>query len=223
MKTTLGTVAGAGAVALTSLVGLASPAAAKELESVTIHGPGLAQPVVLSTGDNGTVLDNAGRPVDLKEQLYADVVMGDTTVVDLTTERPTDELGPDYSVAWRLSGVTTAYEQELYPFAAGGPLVHIYLDEFGMWYRVQASVLSTLADLGVIAADSSGPKAPTSGAPAKKAAAAMPPAPTAAMTTGDPVWPAVAAGVGGGLAGVAGALVVHRARARRRREATIPL
>jgi hypothetical protein len=225
LKTSLGAVAGFGVVALMSVVGLAGPAAAKGLESVTIDGPGLAEPVVLSTRDSGTVLvDDAGRPVNLDAQLYADVVMGDTTAVDLMTEAPTDDLGPPYAVAWRLHGVTSPYEQELYPFADGGPLVQIYLDELGMWYRVPDSVVGTLADLGVIAADRSGPKAATSGAPAKKAAAATPPARAVAAPTGDPVWPAAAAGVGGGLAlaGLGVALAIRRARARGRLVAPIP-
>ncbi|HZA77002.1 MAG TPA: hypothetical protein VE623_11515 [Acidimicrobiales bacterium] len=219
------TAVGVCTVSLAGAVGLAAPAAAKGLESVTIDGPGLAQAVVLSTRDDGTALvDDAGRPVNLETQLYADVVMGDTTAVDLMTEPPTDDHGPAYSVTWRLD-ITTPYEQQLYPFAAGGPLVQIYLDEFAMWYRVPDGVLGTLADLGVIAADGSGPKATTSGAPAKKAAAATPPAPAAAAPTGHPVWPTVAAGAGGGLAlvGVGGALVIGRVRARRRRMAPIPL
>jgi hypothetical protein len=222
--TTTSIAGGTVAAALVGALALAGPAQAKGIDSVTLDGPGLAGPVVLSTSGNGTTLvDHRDRSVSLIDELDPWVVMGGTPV-DLLPEAPTRDLGPAYTATWRMFGVTTPVEQDVYPFAAGGPLVHIPAEPIwdyntrDTWYRVPDTTLATLADVGVIAATES-----RSG----RSYAVMDRTTTpSSPSSGDPAWPeaiagAVAAAV---LAGVAGATVVRRRRARRRqRVAPVPL
>jgi hypothetical protein len=220
---TMSTAAGAAAVAMASMVGLPAPAGAKGVESVVLDGPGLAEPVVLSTDDKGVgLLDDAGHPVKLVDELNPWAVM-DQTTPGLAPEAPTKDLGPPYSVTWRMYGATTPVEQDLYPFAAGGPLVHIPAepiwdyDTRDRWYRVPDTLLGTLADVGVIAPDGSGPKVPEAVVPAKAPS-------TAPVEAGDSLWPEVVAGLGTAVAAVGTAFVVRSRRARRReRVAPVPL
>jgi hypothetical protein len=221
---TMSIAGGTVAAALVAALALAGPAWAKGIESVTLDGPGLAGPVVLSTSGNGTTLvEHRDLPVSLVDELDPWVVMGGTPT-DLMPEAPTGDLGPAYSATWRMHGSTSPVEQDVYPFAAGGPLVHIPAepiwdyDTRDTWYRVPDATLATLADIGVIAATES--RSGRSYAVIDRTTTPSSPA------SGDPAWPeaiagAVAAAV---LAGVAGATVVRRRRARRReRVAPVPL
>jgi hypothetical protein len=221
---TMSTAAAPATVALALVVALAGPAQAKGIDSVTLEGPGLAGPIVLSTSGNGTTLvDEQDRPVSLADELDPWVVVGGAQV-DLMPEAPTRDLGPAYLATWRMGGFTSRVEQDVYPFAAGGPLVHIPAepiwdyDTRDTWYRVPDATLATLADVGVIAATES--RSGRSYAVIHRTTTPSSPA------AGAPAWPeAIAAAAAAAvLAGAAGATVVRRRRARRRdRVAPVPL
>ena len=210
---------------VTGVVGLATPAIGKGIESMAIDGPGLAEPVVLqSEGTKGavTLLDDAGRPVDLVDELNPWAVMGDPSV-ELMRGVPVPDLGPAYEVSWRMYGATSRVEQVLYPFAGGGPLIHIPAepiwdyDTRDTWYRVPDTVLETLTDLGVIAATDS-----HSG----RSYAVIGRTATTSSASGDSPWPVAVIGATAAmaLASVGGAVAFRRSRARRReRVAPVPL
>lgn len=219
--------AAAAAATTLLLLLLAPPAGAKGIESVAIDGPGLAEPVELSTdppaGDGAVgggiaVYDDAGREVGLIDELNPWVAMGEP-VSPQQPDAPTADLGPAYSVTWRVYGLTSPIEQDLYPFAAGGPLVHISAEQTrgyrtdDTWYRAPASVLTILAEVKVIAGDASGPLPPEPTSPA-----AGPRGPSGATSE----WPrTVVAGAASAAAAVlvAGGLPIAIRRARRRRSA----
>ncbi len=215
------------AVIVASVVLLAPPAFGKGIESASIDGPGLAEPVKLSTepsdpnGVEGIALfDDAGREVGLVDELNPWVAVGDRTP-QVLPDAPTLDLGPAYVVSWRFNGMTTPVEQDLYPFAAGGPLVHFSAYEtrgYGtsdVWYRAPDSVLTTLADIGVIAGDRSGP---LSQEQPVTAASASP------GSSSGRSWPAVVVGsiAAAGLAGLGGVVAVRRSGSRRRMAPTSP-
>ncbi len=95
---------------------------------------------------------------------------------------PAGELGPKLIVTWHVPNgtpVADAVRQDLYPYAAGGPVTYTepgqpFLQSehtHGGWFRAPASFLSTLTGLGV---PSSPPLPPPPTAPALGLALAQP-------------------------------------------------
>jgi hypothetical protein len=212
---TMSTAAGAVTLALAVVLALAGPAAAKGIESATISGPGLDEPVELGGG-------NVGKLPDLTA--FWVVMPGQPETPTLADQAPTKQLGPRYTITWRLmtdADETTAIRQDLYPHAVGGPVVHTAAGQpifdattVGGWYEAPVALRDRLSALGVL---------PASATPADGSSAATPqgaPAPS----SGGPPWPALIVVVTGttALAGVGAALAVRRAR-RRERVAPVPL
>jgi hypothetical protein len=201
---TMSMAAAPAAVALALVVALAGPAQAKGIQSATITGPGLDEPIDFSPphGDGGDL-------AALTE--VWDAMPGQPQTPALMDEAPTGQLGPQYRITWRfLAGPdeVTAIRQDLYPYADGGPLVHTpagqpIFDQStpGGWREASVALRDRLRALGVPEAGDI-------------------PAPSA----GGSRWPAmftVAAAVVA-LVGVAGTVAVRRAR-RRERVAPVPL
>jgi hypothetical protein len=195
--------AGAAAVALALVLALAGPAQAKGIQSATITGPGLDEPIDFSPPD--------GDGGDLAALTAVwEAMPGQPQTPALMDQAPTGELGPRYRITWRLMtgpDDVTAIRQDLYPYADNGPLVHTPAGQpiFGQstpggWREAPAALRDRLRALGV----------PEAGAVPATSAGGFP-------------WPAVftVATAVVALAGVA-AVAIRRAR-RRERVAPVPL
>jgi len=211
--------AGACALASVGAVAFAGSASAKGIQSATITGPGLDDPIDLPPSEG-----NRGRLSAL--MAVWDVMPGQPQPPGLTEQAPTAQLGPRYTVTWRLMtgpDQTTAIRQDVYPDAAGGPLVHTAAGQpifdgatVGGWYEAPSGLRDMLRVLGVPPA---GATTAARSSPGTRGAAAAP-------SSDDPPWPAVMIGAAGAvaLAGVGGTVAIRTRRARRReRVAPAPL
>ena len=198
MRTTLATLAGA-----LALVVLAQPAIAKGATGGTLAGDGVPHPITLGieiTGPDGLV-ELTG--------LYAAVFgSSDDSLVDLP---PTGALGRHLIITWTLEPGPPV-RQDLYPDAAGGPLVYtkpgspVLVSDVtrGGWYRA-AITLRTVLDQ-VIARG-------TAAAPVTAAVTPL----TTAIAHSDRArpWPVVP--IAGAGAVVSASVITARARRRRMR------
>jgi hypothetical protein len=184
---------------------LAGPAWAKGLQSATITGPGLEQPIDVADPDNSKLPALTG---------FWEVMPGQPAPPGLVEQAPTKQRGPRYRLTWRLmtdADDTIAIRQDLYPHAVGGPLVHTAAGQPifdaatpGGWYAAPLTLRDMLQSLGV----------PPAGSP---------PAPAAPSSDDSPGRIAIIVAAGAvGLASVGGAVAVRRAR-RRERVAPVPL
>lgn len=145
-----------GTAVLGLVVGLlAAPAAAKGPVGATIDGDGLVAPIEHSTAGGSKLTDLTGV------YLITSRVGG----IELTTDPPTGDLGPELVVTWDMGSYTdedgTVHDenlirQEVYPYAAGGPLVHTEADQGfyasgtgGGWYAARGALTSMLRSLGI--------------------------------------------------------------------------
>jgi hypothetical protein len=210
---------GVGAAAVAAVViGLAGPASAKGIQSATITGPGIDDPIDVSPpdGDGDRLSTLTG---------FWEVMPGQPSPPTFTDEAPPGRLGPRYTITWRLMtgpDETTVIRQDVYPNAEAGPMVHTAAGQpifdtttVGGWYAAPFGLRDLLSSLGVPGADA----APA----AAKSSAASPQAARAPSSHGSP-WAAVILAATGtaALASLGGALAVRRAR-RRERVAPIPL
>jgi hypothetical protein len=204
----LTSLAAGAAIAVT--VALATPALAKGTTQASITGPGLARPVTVSVAAGSEALPGQGDALSsLADQTGLFTVLfgpsiGDIHMPDepsrLRTPPAAATLGPKYTVTYTVPGITHApgqasdqIRQDLYPRAAGGPVIYTLPGQQGFgqplqatgWLRGTPRLTATLTRLGV-PAGSSLPSAPGSAAsvPAAPAAGAAPkPSDTAA-----PAW-----------------------------------
>jgi hypothetical protein len=210
--------AGACAVALAGTVALAGPASAKGIQSATISGPGLDHPIDVTppNGDGGRLSSVTG---------FWDVMPGQPRPPTFTDEAPPGQLGPRYTITWRLMtgpNETTAIRQEIYPYAEAGPLVHTGSGQpvfdattDGGWYAAPFVLRDALQELGV----------PVAGAASAEPPPANTPAARAPSSDDDPslaVMLGAAAGLAAAGVGVGFAIRARRAR-RRERVAPVPL
>ena len=154
--------AGIGIAAVT----LATPAFAKGPTKARITGPGLVHPIVLSgAGERG----QPGRLAALAEQTnFFTALFGAGGTVPgptrLRTPPPKASLGPRYTIIYTVPGVTPQpgeqigrIRQDLYPRAAGGPIIYTLPGQRGFgqpllvtgWLRGSRQLIRTLAELGV--------------------------------------------------------------------------
>ncbi len=147
-------------------VTLATPAFAKGPTQARITGPGLIHPIVLSgAGEPG----QPGRLAALAEQTNFFTALfgaGGTlpAPIRLRTPPPKASLGPRYTVIYTVPGVTPQpgeqfgrIRQDLYPRAAGGPIIYTRPGQRGFgqpllvtgWLRGSRQLIRTLAELGV--------------------------------------------------------------------------
>jgi hypothetical protein len=210
--------AGACAVALAGAVASAGPALAKGIQSATLSGPGLDHPMDVTppNGDGGRLSDLTG---------FWDVMPGQPRPPTFTEQAPTGQLGPRYTITWRLMtgpDETTAIRQDLYPDAAAGPLVHTSAGQpifdgttVGGWYAAPVALRDMLQEFGVPVAGATSAEPPPANTPAARAPSSDD-APSLAVMLG--------AACGLALAGVGAGFTIRARRARRReRVAPVPL
>ncbi|TVZ02326.1 hypothetical protein EAS64_26305 [Trebonia kvetii] len=181
------------AIAVTAAV--ATPALAKGATQASITGPGLARPVTISAqgealpGEADTLSSLAGQ-TGLFVLLFGPGNGTPGGPFALRTPPAAASLGPKYTVTYTVPGVTPGpgqadgqIRQDLYPRAAGGPVVYTLPGQQGFgqplqatgWLRGTTQLTATLTRLGV-PAGASLPTAPGSAAsvPAATAPAAAP-------------------------------------------------
>ena len=176
------------AIAVTAAV--AAPALAKGAARASITGPGLARPVTVSPQGGGEALPGQGDVLsNLAEQTGLFTVLfgpGNGTPdgpSPLRTPPAAASLGPKYTVTYTVPGVTPEPDQaegqirqDLYPRAAGGPVIYTLPGQQGFgqplqvtgWFRGTPRLTATLARLGIPA----GASLPS----ARSSAASVPPA-----------------------------------------------
>jgi len=205
----------AAGMSIAAAMTLATPAFAKGPSQASITGPGLRRAVVVSgNGEPG----EQGRLANLAEQTGLFTVMfgagasiSGPAPARLHTPPPTASLGPRYTLVYTVPGVTPRpgqqfgqVRQDLYPRAAGGPLIYTPPGQQGFggpltvtgWLRGRPQLTRTLAQAGVPPAAGTQAAQPTRHAAAHPAAAHR----AGARTPGwiiAPVAVVVAAALGG--------------------------
>jgi hypothetical protein len=183
---------------------LATPALAKGPSQARITGPGLAHAIVVSgNGEPGqqSRLASLAQQTDLFTVLFG--AAGSVPPPSpLRTPPPKASLGPRYTVSYTVPGVTPQpgeqfgkVRQDLYPYAAGGPVIYTPPGQHGFgralqaagWLRGSAQLTHTLTQLGVPPRPGTQPAQQTHRPPATHAAAAQQPA------SRTPGWPAATA------------------------------
>jgi hypothetical protein len=130
---------------------LPATASAKGASEATISGPGLDSPLTLrgeGTMELGSLADSAGLYPGLFGQ----------SPDPMLSSRPSGKLGPKYRVSWAVMGPNGDYriEQDLYPYAAGGPVTYMKPGQRifeqraqGGWYRASIGLRDQLVDAGL--------------------------------------------------------------------------
>jgi len=138
------------AVALATVLALASPAVAKGASVVTVKGPGVP-PISLDGDGTRTLNDAAGLYRAVSHQPAGATLR----------RRPTGKLGPRYvaTYGWLVAvDRTKPVRQELYPFAEGGAWTYTPPGQRvfetgsafkGGWYRAGQPLTDLLVSLGV--------------------------------------------------------------------------
>jgi hypothetical protein len=186
------------------VLALGAPAAAKGVNGVTIDGDGLAAPIVHDlAAPNGRDLAGPGLYAVAEDTgVHAVIWSGGTD--GLVPDVPAGDLGPQLVLTWRLPTSAThvaLIEQEVYPYADGGPVVHTRAGQptypgdhtAGGWLHAPDSLVTALQRLGVPtrAALEAALAEQLAAAQAARSAAAAPDLHTA--RTDDPSrWPLVA-------------------------------
>ena len=198
----------AAGMSIAAAMTLATPALAKGPSQANITGPGLGRAVVVSgNGEPG----EQGRLANLAEQTGLFTVMfgagasiSGPAPARLHTPPPKASLGPRYTLVYTVPGVTPRpgqqfgrVRQDLYPRAAGGPVIYTPPGQQGFggpltvtgWLRGRPPLTRTLAQLGV-------PPPPGAGAAQQtRHAAAARPAAAQQAGAGTPGWIVVPAAV----------------------------
>ena len=143
----------AAGVAIAVTVAFATPALAKGATQASITGPGLARPVTISAQDGGEALPGQGDTLSsLAGQTGLFTVLfgsGGGTPDEpsaLRTPPAVGSLGPKYTITYTVPGVTPRpgqangqIRQNLYPRAAGGPVIYTPPGQQGFGQPLQAS------------------------------------------------------------------------------------
>jgi hypothetical protein len=180
------------AIAVTAAV--ATPALAKGATQASITGPGLARPVTISAqgealpGQGDTLSTLAGQ-TGLFTALFGPGNGTPDGPAPLRTPPAAASLGPKYTVTYTVPGVTPGpgqadgqIRQDLYPRAAGGPVIYTLPGQQGFgqplqatgWLRGTPQLTATLTRLGVPAASLPAATGSAASVPAATARAAAP-------------------------------------------------
>ena len=137
-----------------ALLAVPSQASAKGAAGLTISGAGV-QPDVL---DFRTI-----EKIAEQSRLYEAIWEPNVRAFAHTEWAPTDHLGPRMVLTWDMDhdgsmpGPDVGFVQSLYPFAAGGPLIHtadgqqVYLEPVdGGWHRADRRLLATLREVSAM-------------------------------------------------------------------------
>jgi hypothetical protein len=188
----------AAGMSIAAAMTLATPALAKGPSQARITGPGLPQAIVISGGGEP---GQPGRLATLAGQTSLFTVLFGAggsipAPARLHTPPPKASLGPRYTIVYTVPGVTPRpgeefgrIRQDLYPRAAGGPVIYTPAGQAGFgqpllvtgWLRGSPQLTHTLARLGV---------PPRPGTQAAQQIRLSPPAQTAAHQAGSqtPGW-----------------------------------
>src|SRR6266516_5181341 len=166
LRRLIAVIALAAGMSIAAALTLATPALAKGPSQASITGPGLAHAIVVS--GNG----EPGMPSKLatlagQTSLFTVMFGAGGSVpapVRLRTPLPRASLGPRYTVIYTVPGVTPQpgeqfgrIRQDVYPHAAGGPVIYTPPGQRGFgqplqaagWLRGSPQLSRTLAQLGV--------------------------------------------------------------------------
>lgn len=158
----------AAGMSIAAAMSLATPALAKGPSQASISGPALVHAIVVSgngePGQQGKLAALAGQTGLYTALFGAGAGEPGQAPASLRTSPPKASLGPRYTVIYTVPGVTPRpgeqfgrIRQDLYPGAAGGPVIYTPAgqDGFGRplqvtgWLRASPGLASTLAQLGV--------------------------------------------------------------------------
>ena len=159
----------AAVMSIAAVITLATPALAKGPSQARITGPGLTRAIIVSgAGEPGqqsrlaSLADQTGLFTVMFGGGGADVAGPDPA--GLRTPPPKASLGPGYLVVYTVPGVTPRpgqqfgqIRQDVYPRAAGGPVIYTPTGQRGFggpltitgWLRGRPQLARTLAQLGV--------------------------------------------------------------------------
>jgi hypothetical protein len=220
----------AAGMSIVAAMTLAAPAFAKGPSQARITGPGLMRAIVVSgAGEPGqqSRLASLALQTGLFTVIFgAGADIGGPVPARLHTPPPQASLGPRYTLVYTVPGVTPRpgqqfgrVRQDLYPRAAGGPVIYTPPGQQGFgepltvtgWLRGRPQLTRTLAQVGVP------PAAGTQAAQQTRGAAAAHPAAVHQAGARTPGWIIAPAAVI-----VAAALAGTALWLRRRRLATTP-
>jgi hypothetical protein len=217
----------AAGMSIAAVITLAAPALAKGPSQARITGPGLAHPIVVSgdgeAGQQGRLSRLAVQTGLFFVLFSVNAGVPGQTLPQLRTPPPRASLGPRYTIVYTVSGGITSHpdqqfgqvRQDLYPGAAGGPLVYTppgqYAGPFPVtgWPRARHGLTRTLPRLGIPLSAGAGSAPKTRPAPAAH--------PVAAQQAGSPALPWLIASA---AAVAAAALAGTALRLRHRKLAT---
>jgi hypothetical protein len=184
-----------------SALAFASASQAKGPAAATIDGPGTGGGISLGGGGelgSDAVLGTFAQQAGLFPALFR------PTPDPMLDRAPAGDLGPRYTVTYRLPGPTGTEDdirQDLYPYAKGGPVTYTQAGQRffetrmtrGGWYQASPALKDTLVKLGL-------PRTAPSGG-----------------STGDGAgftdfWPAIAAAFALGLIGLTAVVMRRRLR-----------
>jgi hypothetical protein len=125
----------AAGLSVAAALSLATPALAKGPSQASITGPGLVRAIAVSgngeSGEQGTLAVLAGQTGLFTALFGPGASVPDQTSASLRTPPPKATLGPRYTVTYTVPGVTPKpgeqygrVRQDLYPSAAGGPVIY---------------------------------------------------------------------------------------------------
>jgi hypothetical protein len=136
-------------VVATTLLAPAAVASAKGPVGATVDGDGLAAPVELRLEDRWELVEDLG--------FFAAVFR--TEPDPMQAAPPAGDLGPRLVVAWEVpgpSGPPAVVRQDVYPFAAAGPLTYMAPGQavvgtttYGGWFRAPAGLADDLVAAGI--------------------------------------------------------------------------
>src|SRR5215469_6061041 len=191
----------AAGMSIAAVIAPATPALAKGPSQARITGPVLTRAIVVSgpgePGQQGTLAVLAGQTGLFTVLFGADASVPSQTPTRLRTPPPKAYLGPRYTVIYTVPGVTPQpgeqfgrIHQDLYPGAAGGPIIYTPpgQDGFGQtlqvtgWLRASPQLTRTLAQLGVR------PRPAPQAAPPTRLPLAAHPAPAHQAGSGTLAW-----------------------------------
>jgi hypothetical protein len=181
----------AAGMSVAAVLTLAPPALAKGPSQARITGPGLTRAIVVSgngePGEQGRLASLALQTGLFTVMFGAGASIGGPAPARLHTPPPQDSLGPRYTLVYTVPGVTPRpgqqfgrVRQDLYPRAAGGPLIYTPPGQQGFggpltvtgWLRGRPQLTRTLAEAGVPPAAGTQTAQPTRRAVAAHPAAA---------------------------------------------------
>ena len=177
-------------LSIAAVMTLATPAFAKGPSQASITGPGLARAIVVSgegePGQQGRLARLALQTGLFTVMFGAGASIGGPAPVRLHMPPSQASLGPRYTLEYTVPGVTPRpgqqfgrVRQDLYPRAAGGPLIYTPPGQQGFggpltvtgWLRGRPQLTRTLAQVGVPPVAGTQAAQPTRRAPAAHPAA----------------------------------------------------